>query len=184
MNDESEVLKFSTREEYRHWLTINYKQKNGIWIVFKKGSNDFTSRIALEEAICFGWIDGVVKAIDTKSYKKYFSRRKNKENWSEKNIRLYESLLKDGKIIEAGKEVYKPTRNKKGLDVSPSDKMELLRRVLSEEKEVLDLYNRNSLSRQKQLAGFYCEAKTEETKKKRKNKIIEALKTNNKGMLY
>lgn len=184
MNDKAEELVFSNRDEYRNWLTINHNQKNGIWIIFEKGNKNFTANNALEEAICFGWIDGLVKTINEKSYKKYFSRRKNINNWSEKNIRIYKNLLNKGMMTKAGTEVYKPIQLNTRLELSINDKIELLRMALSDVKEVLELFNENTSSRQKQLAGFFCEAKTEETRKKRKTKIIEALKTNYKGMLY
>ncbi len=184
MNDETETMTFSSREEYRDWLSRNHSQDIGIWIVFEKGNKQFTSTMALEESICFGWIDGIIKRIDSMTYQKYFSRRKNRENWSEKNRRLYETLLQDGKIVEAGIEAYRPIESKKSVEVSINEKVEILRSVLNDEMEVTELYDQIAKSRQKQLAGFYCEAKSEETKKKRKDKIIEALKSNYKGMLY
>ena len=59
-----------------------------------------------------------------------------------------------------------------------------LKNVLENDEEVLELFTHTAPSRQKQLAGFYCDAKTEETRKKRELKIIEALRSGNKGMLY
>lgn len=184
MNIESVVYKFSNREEFRNWLTLNHFQENGIWIQFVKGNKDFSSAAALEEAICFGWIDGLMKAIDTITYMKYFSRRKNIENWSEKNIRLYNRLLQDAKITDAGKDAYRPNRAKKDLFVTIEEMIAILRSTLNDDIEILNLYNACAKSRQNQLAAFYCDAKTEETKKKRKDKIINALKNNYKGMLY
>ncbi|MBN2384045.1 YdeI/OmpD-associated family protein [bacterium] len=184
MNEEAKVLEFSNRSEFRNWLTRNHHQKNGIWIAFQKGGKGFTAHCALEEAICFGWIDGLLKNVNEKSYKKYFSRRRDKNNWSEKNKKIYEKMLNIGLMTEAGTDVYKPKKTKTRLDSDLIEKKEILRIALREEHDVLQLYNEKSSSRQKQLACFYCEAKTEETRNKRKAKIIEALRTDYKGMLY
>ena len=113
MNDAAGIFKFSNREEYRDWLKNHYKQETGIWIIFTKGSKQFTANDALEESICFGWIDGLMKSIDEKNYKKYFSKRKNADKWSEKNISLYMKLLHNGFITEPGTEIFKAEDNKK-----------------------------------------------------------------------
>ncbi|MEJ2658852.1 MAG: YdeI/OmpD-associated family protein [Desulfobacterales bacterium] len=65
-----------------------------------------------------------------------------------------------------------------------NEKIELLKKELKPHKDILSLFESKSPSRQKQFAGFYCEAKTEETRKKRIGKIIEALSNNYNGMLY
>ncbi|HPX25731.1 MAG TPA: YdeI/OmpD-associated family protein [Treponemataceae bacterium] len=183
MKTDIEVKEFSNRNEYRNWLKENHKQEEGIWILFTKGCKAFTANDALEESICFGWIDGVMKSVDDKTYKKYFSRRKDVKNWSNKNIAIYEKLIEKKLMTESGIEVYQPDENAKPA-ITMDERIQNLKAVLSDDQEVLALYNAKPLSKQKQFAGFYSDAKTEETKIKRKNKIIEALKTNYSGMLY
>ena len=184
MNDKAEVMEFGNRAEYRKWLKINHKQENGIWIIFTKGNRDFTANDALEESICFGWIDGIMKSIDDKCYKKYFSRRKDTNKWSDKNKSIFKKLVKNKLMTGAGIEVFQPKAAVRKPEIDINEKIKILRRVLKEDKEILQLYDAATPSRQKQLAGFYCEAKTEETKNKRKAKITEALKNKFKGMLY
>lgn len=184
MYDKADVLEFSNREEFRDWLEKNHKQENGIWIRFMKGSNNFTANDALEEAICFGWIDGLIKTIDGKKYKKYFSRRKDVYKWSDKNIGVYKRMVEAGFMTRAGTEVFRAEKNEKKPALDMGEKIRTLRMALQEDQKILALYDGQTPSRQKQLAGFYCEAKTEETRNKRKNKIIEALKNNFSGMLY
>jgi uncharacterized protein YdeI (YjbR/CyaY-like superfamily) len=89
MNENVEVLSFSNRKDYRDWLLKNHDLGFGIWIAFIKGDRRFTANDALEESICFGWIDGLMKRIDEKSYKKYFSKRKDVHKWSEKNTGIF-----------------------------------------------------------------------------------------------
>lgn len=184
MYDNVDVLEFSKREEFQDWLEKNHKQENGIWIQFTKGSKAFTADDALREAICFGWIDGLIKTIDEKKYRKYFSRRKGVHKWSEKNIAIYEQMVAGGLMTQAGMEVFQAEKDKGKPVLELSEKIQVLRKALQENEEILALYDGKAPSRQKQMAGFYGEAKTEETRNKRKNKIIEALKNNYSGMLY
>jgi len=184
MNENAEVLEFGNRNDYRNWLKKNHKQENGIWILFIKGNKLFSANDALEESICFGWIDGLMKSIDGKTYKKYFSKRKDTKKWSAKNIAIYEKLLKSGLMTNDGVGVFKAEKDEKKVVVDINEKIELLKKELEPHKNILSLFESKSPSKQKQFAGFYCEAKTEETRKKRIVKIIEALSNNYNGMLY
>jgi uncharacterized protein YdeI (YjbR/CyaY-like superfamily) len=184
MNENAEILEFKNRNEYRNWLKKCHEQKNGIWILFKKGNKSFSANDALEESICFGWIDGLMKSIDDKTYKKYFSKRKDTKKWSEKNVTIYEKLLKNGSMTNAGIDVYKVEKKNEKIVIDISEKIKILRDVLKDNKEILNLFDNKTLSRQKQFVGFYCDAKTEVTRKKREKKIIDALINNYNGMLY
>jgi uncharacterized protein YdeI (YjbR/CyaY-like superfamily) len=184
MNEMAELLEFNNREEYRNWLKKNHKQENGIWILFIKENKLFSANDALEESICFGWIDGLMKSIDEKTYKKYFSKRKDTKKWSEKNKAIYEKLLESRLMTNAGIEVYKVEKKNEKIVIDMSEKIKILRDVLKDNKEILNLFDNKAPSRQKQFAGFFCDAKTDETRNKRKSKIIEALKNNYTGMLY
>ncbi len=181
------ILQFENRKAFRIWLEINHSSSYGIWIVIIKGNKDFTSNDALEEAICFGWIDGLMKSIDETKYKKYFSRRIDKKKWSEKNKAIYKGLKEKGLITEFGIEAYQYNdKNNEAIDKISvhAANIKKLKDVLCMENDTLKLLESTTPSRQKQLAGFYCDAKTEETRRKRKEKIIEAIKNNYKGMLY
>ncbi len=187
MNNGNSILQFENRKAFRIWLEINHGSSNGIWIVFTKGNKVFTSNDALEEAICFGWIDGLMKSIDETKYKKYFSRRIDKKKWSEKNKAIYKELKDKGLITQFGIEAYQIDDKKKDVVDKNSinaANIKKLKDILSMKNDILKLLENISPSRQKQLAGFYCEAKTEETRRKREEKIIEAIKNNYKGMLY
>ena len=75
MDDE---LTFSTRDEFRAWLGDNGEASGGVWLVFGKSGGPKTLKAseALEEALCFGWIDGRMQRIDDASYRKYFAPRR------------------------------------------------------------------------------------------------------------
>jgi len=187
MNDTAIMLEFYSRKDFRTWLNKNHDTSDGIWILFTKGNRSFTAHDALEEAICFGWIDGLMKSIDEHTYKKYFSQRKDKTNWSEKNRLLFDALKANGIMTEYGIMAFQYKADDKSgtnrADVQSNNIM-ILKTALQNNKDIISAFENIAASRQKQLAGFYCEAKSEETREKRKVKIIEAIRSKNKGMLY
>ena len=73
-----EQILFETRTDFRNWLKDNCLTSSGIWLVFSKHESIKTLKAseALEEALCFGWIDGQIQSIDEAKYLKYFSSRR------------------------------------------------------------------------------------------------------------
>jgi len=101
----SEQLYLATREEWRSWLTSHYDSSTGIWLVYyKKGSGK--PRIpyddAVEEALCFGWIDSLVKTLDEHRYMQKYSPRRKNSNWSELNRNRCRQQIADGMMTPAG----------------------------------------------------------------------------------
>lgn len=184
-------LEFKNRTEFRKWLQKNVEASPGIWIRFIKDKSkiSITADEALNEALCFGWIDGQMKSEGDKSYIKYFAPRTKNSKWSEKNKKTVEKLRKEKLMTEYGereikkaiengewaKEKNKPDMNKLILDFK-----EILRKDLGLAEE----YEKKPMSLKKQYAGFYFDAKTDETRRKRLDKIMAAIKENKKGMLY
>lgn len=101
----SEMMEFSNREEFRKWLCEHCLSEDGVWLLFGKSGGPKTIKAAdaLEEALCYGWIDRQMKSIDDKAYKKYFSMRRAKSKWSEKNKTLVKSLEERGLMTEHGR---------------------------------------------------------------------------------
>ena len=100
------VMEFPGREEFRRWLQENCRSDAGVWLLFGKpgGPDTIKAQEALEEALCFGWIDGRMERLDAKTYKKYFSPRREKSKWSEKNKALAKSLEERGLMTDFGRE--------------------------------------------------------------------------------
>ena len=74
-------ITFTNRNEFRDWLQEYGVSSEGVWLLIGKagGPKTIKAHEALEEALCFGWIDGVMQKIDDKTYKKYFARRRKKQ---------------------------------------------------------------------------------------------------------
>jgi uncharacterized protein YdeI (YjbR/CyaY-like superfamily) len=104
------VKHFVTSEDLRAWLAANHDKAAELWIGFYKKSvkkRGTAYAEALDEALCFGWIDGVRQAVDPLSYKIRFTPRRTKSAWSLINVRHVERLKKLGKMAEAGLKAYK-----------------------------------------------------------------------------
>lgn len=97
-------LTFSTRSDFRAWLSLNAQSAQGVWLVFGKTKEVITlsANDALEEALCFGWIDGQMQRIDDSRYLKYFAPRRPKSPWSERNKRIVETLREKGLMTDLG----------------------------------------------------------------------------------
>jgi uncharacterized protein YdeI (YjbR/CyaY-like superfamily) len=189
MNNE---LEFQSRQQFRLWLAEHSQTGKGIWIIFGKGktANTLKPGEALEEALCFGWIDGQIKPVDDVKYIKYFAPRREKSTWSEKNKKLAEKLIKAGSFTDHGLSVIERSKTNgswahEKQDIDLGSIVKTLADILKANSiKAYEVYNFSSESKQRQLARFYTEAKSEEVKKKRVAKIIEALIERKKGMLY
>ena len=96
---------FKTHEVFRKWLEKNFDSHDELWIGFYKSKSEIkamTYKEALDEALCFGWVDGLKGTIDEVSYRIRFTQRKPKSIWSKINIKHVERLVKAGKMMPAG----------------------------------------------------------------------------------
>ena len=103
--DIGETLYVTTREAFRAWLEANHRAKREIWLVqYKKatGKSSLPYVDAVEEAICFGWIDGYEKSMDAERYALRFSPRRAKSNWTETNKERALRLIAEGRMTESG----------------------------------------------------------------------------------
>jgi len=101
-----ETLYVTDREDFRKWLEKNHKSKKEIWLIhYKKAANKPSINYveAVEEALCFGWVDGLQKSMDTERYALRFSPRRPKSNWTETNRERARRLIAEGKMMEAGR---------------------------------------------------------------------------------
>jgi uncharacterized protein YdeI (YjbR/CyaY-like superfamily) len=94
-------------QEWRRWLETNGAAEQSIWLVFFKkrtGKHGVSYGEAVEEALCFGWIDGQMKSIDGESYALRFSPRRKRGAWSETNRGLARRLIRDGRMTARGRD--------------------------------------------------------------------------------
>ncbi len=105
MNPDAELIYFKNTDEWRNWLADHGMDVTELWVgLYKKGSSKIgiTYEDAVNEALCYGWIDGLTKTVDEESYKVRFTPRKPKGNWSASNIARVKVLIEKGKMTPAG----------------------------------------------------------------------------------
>src|SRR5687768_18216611 len=105
MPDQPPVTFFATPGEFGAWLEVHHAQAPELWVGFqKKGSGlpSMTWPEAVDEALCFGWIDSVRKSIDETSYANRFTPRKTRSTWSAVNINRVQELIAQGRMRPAG----------------------------------------------------------------------------------
>lgn len=101
----NQTLYVTSRRSWRSWLSKHHRSKRGIWLVFykklsRKPSIDYDE--AVEEALCYGWIDGRIKRMDVERYLLRFTPRRQESSWSESNKRRALRMLREGKMTQAG----------------------------------------------------------------------------------
>jgi len=107
---------FATPEEFRAWLEEHHDAESELWVGFYKkasGKASITWPEAVEQALCFGWIDGVRRSLDDDSYTNRFTPRKPTSNWSLINVAKVEELEQRGLMAPAGRQAFerrKPER--------------------------------------------------------------------------
>ncbi len=178
-------LLFRDREEFRNWLGENHDTSPGIWLILGKSGKLETVKAeeALEEALCFGWIDGLIKSIDDSRYLKKFSRRRTGSKWSVKNRKTAEQLVADGKMTKFGLAAIEEAKKSGNWDLperetATNDQIEILVNDINGVEPALSNFLNMPLSIRKTYTMFYLDAKKEETRMRRLEKIIERLNAN------
>ncbi|HEY0492889.1 MAG TPA: hypothetical protein VGD57_05435 [Candidatus Dormibacteraeota bacterium] len=100
-----ETLAVRSRAEWRRWLARHHQDKREIWLLYNKktsGKGGITYDESVEEALCYGWIDGQFKGVDDGRYAGRFTPRRPGGNWSASNLARVKRLLDEGRMTEAG----------------------------------------------------------------------------------
>ena len=175
---------FEDRESWRTWLNENYRDVRAVWLVFDKkhtGKRCVTYDAAVEEALCFGWIDSIIKRIDEGRYARKFTPRTNTSKWSETNLRRVKKLIGSGRMTEAGLEKVK-------LGVGPAQPVSsqsvkvpgFFEDALAGNESAREFFYRLAPSYRRNIIGWVSSAKREETRKRRVEEAITLLQQGKK----
>jgi len=161
----------------------------GVWLLFGKSGGPKTIKAsgALEEALCFGWIDGQMQSIDDKTYIKYFSARRDNSKWSDKNKALVEKLEKQGVMTDYGRMKIEKAKKNGQWDAPKSsvvtdEQIAFLSDLLKEHEPAYTNFQAMSPSVKKTYTRAYLDAKTDAGRVKRLSWMIERLNKNLKPM--
>lgn len=173
----------TNRKDWRSWLEENHRKKKEVWLIYYKkhtGKPRIPYDDAVEEAICFGWIDSIVRRVDDERYMQKFSPRKDKSDWSESNKKRVKKLIDKGMITQAG--LVKIEAAKKNgswdriIESAGSYKMAIeLESVLTSNTAAKEYFDSLSPSYQKQYIGWVASAKREETRRRRAKEALSML---------
>jgi uncharacterized protein YdeI (YjbR/CyaY-like superfamily) len=109
--DIGETFFGKTPDDFRRWLAENGQTKKEIWLVIHKkasGKTGISYEEAVTEALCFGWIDGMMKSLDAERYAQRFTPRRPGSHWTEANLAKARRLLAEGRMTEAGRAALPP----------------------------------------------------------------------------
>ena len=186
MND---ILLFADSQAFREWLSEHCLSNDGVWLLFGKtgGPKTLKADEALEEALCFGWIDGQMQSIDDKTYKKYFAERRTKSKWSEKNKALVEDLEKRGLMTDFGrKKIEEAKKNGQWNAQKPAaitdEQIDILAALLEKHEPAYSNFAAMPPSVKKTYARAYFDAKTDAGREKRISWMVDRLNRNLKPM--
>lgn len=168
------------RQRWRAWLEKNHARSPGVWLVFyKKSAGRPTVRYdeAVEEALCFGWIDSLMKPVDDQRYRQLFTPRKPKSRWSQPNKDRVARMIAAGQMTEVGmKKIRAAKRDGSWAHMQAPDSLVVppdLRRALSADKHAKENFERIPRGRRKQFLGWIHDAKRPETRQRRITQVVE-----------
>jgi len=174
---------FADRDAWRAWLAENHQVEKELWLVVPKrhtGRPGLTYEEALEEALCFGWIDGIVRRIDGEKHMIRFSPRRGNSVWSQRNKQRVGRLIREGRMTPAGLARIKEARaNGQWAKAAMREDMtvvppELAEALAGNEKARLN-FEGLAPSYRKQFIYWIASAKRDETRRKRIEGTIDLL---------
>ena len=170
-----------SRAEWRKWLEKNHESKQSVWLIYYRVSTKIASLSwseAVDEALCFGWIDSTKKTIDKERYMQYFSKRKASSTWSKVNKEKVDQLLQNKLMRKAGLDSI--ARAKENGNWSLMDDVENLivpedlKKALDENARAMEFFQSQSKSIKKILLYWVVVAKRAETRKKRIAEVVQS----------
>ena len=179
------------RSAWRKWLEKNHNKETSLWlIIYKKQSGTASVYYdeAVDEALCFGWIDSKPNKRDDESYYQFFAKRSPKSKWSKVNKAKVEKLIKEGRMNEAGLQAIE-TAKENGTwtaldDVDNSIIPDDLQEALNKNKSALNNFEAFPRSSKKIILEWIANAKRSETRQKRIEETVQKAEQNIKANHY
>lgn len=177
-----------SRRQWRTWLEKNHASEEELWVVFYKkhtGKASVTYDEAVEEALCFGWIDGIIKRIDDERHMRRFSPRRSNSRWSELNKKRVRKLIEEGRMTEAGLAKVREARENGRWNGAAFSRPQPqvppeLQKALAKNARARRHFDNLAPSYRRQFIYWIAVAKRDETRRKRTAEAVELLAQNKK----
>ena len=175
-------LYVTNRDEWRAWLTKHHQSETEVWLIYYKkhtGRPRIAYDEAVEEALCFGWIDSIGKRMDDERFAQKFTPRRNSTKWSELNKRRMRKLIREGRMTEAGLakidlavlgEEAEAKQSKRDLDIPP-----FVKQGLKGNAKAWENFRKLTPSRRRAYVQLIMDARKEETREKRLREAVSLL---------
>lgn len=180
ISEEIETFYPTSRQAWRLWLTENHISKQAVWLVqYKKSANvpTISWSEAVDEALCFGWIDGIRKSMDHERYIQFFTKRKVKSTWSKINKAKVSTLIEAGLMTESGyKSIAKAKENGSWTILDKVEELFIpddLESEFGRQPEAKAFFMSLSKSIRKAILQWIVFAKRPETRAKRIAEVVE-----------
>jgi uncharacterized protein YdeI (YjbR/CyaY-like superfamily) len=171
------------RDEWRDWLSRYHSSEKEVWLIFNKKE---TSRPtipyedAVEEALCFGWVDSIIRKIDSKKYVRKFTPRNDNSVWSALNRKRSNKMIKEKKMTDFGLTKIKAARKAGLWDKNPGPRIPSkipaqFAKALAHNKKAKETFDKLAFSYRRHYIGWIVTAKRPETKAKRIKESIALL---------
>lgn len=168
------------RQEWRNWLSNNWDSCKEVWLVYFKvhtGKPRVAYDDAVEEAICFGWIDSTVRTIDEEQYCQKYTPRKAKSLWSKPNIARAEKMISQGLMKDNGLSLYRNAmKNKQFVPKRITELCPEYEKQFSSFKSEYKAFQKLAPGKRKSYINWIMSAKRQETRQNRLEKLINSLR--------
>ena len=172
---------FSSPDQFRTWLERNHDRETELLVGFHKkssGKKSITYAEALDEALCFGWIDGVRKNVDETSYTIRFTPRKSRSIWSLVNVNHVERLKKEGRMQPPGLEAYDRRDPKRtgiyAFENRPRELSPAYEKMFRQNAKAWKFFEQEPPGLKRTIIFWVMGAKKEETQLRRLKQLIES----------
>jgi uncharacterized protein YdeI (YjbR/CyaY-like superfamily) len=175
-------IHFSDRESWRAWLSEHHEDAREVWLIFYKrhtGTVTVSYNAAVEEALCFGWIDSIVKRLDDRRYIQKFTPRTGTGRWSASNLKRFSQLVDAGLMTDAGRAKLAPGVKATAPPVRRNFAMpSILKRALDGNAKAKGHFQEMTPSRQRAYITWIATAKRSETVERRLREALSLLARN------
>lgn len=178
------TIEVKNRSEWRAWLAANHAKEVKVWLVYykkKTGKTSIEYDASVEEALCYGWVDSIIKKLDDMKYARKFTPRRENSKWSPSNKKRVEELIREGVMTEHGLQKVEAAKRIGNWD-NPIQKPELtfdmpveFEEALRKNKRAKNTFEKLAPTYQKQYIGWIEVANLPETREKRIKESVRLL---------
>jgi uncharacterized protein YdeI (YjbR/CyaY-like superfamily) len=172
------LLDVQTPEEWRTWLADHHESESEVWLVFHKrhtGKPSIAYNEAVDEALCFGWVDSLVKRLDDARYARKFTPRKPDSKWSLTNRKRYAELVASGRLMPAGLKRAPTDRSYDQPPALPSKIPRYIEEAMRRQPKAWSSFESLAPSYRRRYIGWIDSAKHQDTKDRRLQEVIRIL---------